>query len=190
MPELVEDHCAILFGVGIVPHPAEVHGRLVDREVGRIQGVATQRRPGAFVREEGDADLRGAVGHELQLDVGVLFPFPGDLAHLLLHPGAAVQEAATQGAAVGPLLGVDQRHPGDVRDAVGLEDLLTTGGFDQLAAHLATHQPFGIHVVRNDALEADVHRLRDRLQGQACRGLAGPGRSGTSSGSGCHGLPP
>ena len=123
--ELVADHAPVFAQLGIGFQPAVVHRRLAGRHA---QRVGAHGGPGKSFLGEADADLRGAAGDELQLQVGDGFPLARDVAHLRLHRRVAVEEFHLQRAPVLPQLqpldrgawvqAAAQRHDAQVVDAL------------------------------------------------------------------------
>eukprot|EP00053_Salpingoeca_punica_P012685 m.113887 g.113887 ORF g.113887 m.113887 type:complete len:310 (+) comp16014_c1_seq2:236-1165(+) len=152
--KLVQHHPLVLVVGRGVAQPAVVHRRLVQREVGRVEGVAADCRPGAGVGVEGDADLRWASRHKLDLHTDILHPLHSDFLDLLLHGGRAVQEAAAEDLLWRPLLGDDDGHARREDGPCGRE-LLGRRGLGQLRRQDVASIPLGVQIIRDDALMAE-----------------------------------
>src|SRR5713101_7341309 len=129
VPEFMNYYPFILVVRGIVTQPAEVHGRLVLREVIGDQAVGADGRPGARVRLKRAADLGIGVVAKVELDVSVVFPLARVVLDFLPLHVVSVEKLAAQRVAVVPLLLDDNGHPShsDRMVSVQLSQILNLG---------------------------------------------------------------
>src|SRR6266849_6843326 len=111
VPEFMHYDPLIFLIVGTVAQPAEVHGRLVLREVIGDQTVGADGRPGARVRLKRDADLGIGVIAKVELHVSVVFPLARAVLDFLPLHVVSIEKLAAQRVAVVPLLLDDNGHP-------------------------------------------------------------------------------
>src|SRR6266850_1273275 len=111
--ELMHHDALVLFVCGVVPQPPKIHRRLILWEVIRDQAVRADCRPRTRIRLKRNANFRVRVSYETEGNIHVVTPNVGLVFHFSLLEVVSVQKAAPKGAAVVPLLEVDQCHPCD-----------------------------------------------------------------------------